>query len=267
VLTAYGPAVSKAVFELAPPNQITRLQTTLITPPYPPVPPNPGAARYAPALFIWPGLDPGTDSLNFLPINNGVLQPVLTWGKSCAPTEQPAAFTSWWISGQYVNTIGKEPGFIGCYSGNSMLVSPGDNLEIDMALDSTTNIWKQAITDLNTEQIVTFDISLEGQGQNLLYFLIETYSGASADCPVKFLDTTITFQSADTGNSCSISQGKNNQFVMTPPTPNTSATQCSIDAIVLSQATDRVRERVEDFRPLRSECQAAPVRSLRPPPR
>ena len=90
VLTAYGTPPSvvepanevayQAAFYIAPPNQITGLQTSLIVPPLPPVPAYSNAS-----LFLWPGLDPATNSVNFLPINDGVLQPVLSWGPSCAP--------------------------------------------------------------------------------------------------------------------------------------------------------------------------------------
>ncbi len=50
-------------------NQITRLQTEMVVPPEPPA---------SGTLFLWPGLQPG--GANFDPINNGVLQPVLTLG-------------------------------------------------------------------------------------------------------------------------------------------------------------------------------------------
>jgi uncharacterized protein (TIGR03437 family) len=113
VLTAYGTAPPidygasqapyhqgyQASFYVAPPNQVVGLETSLLVPPAPPVPTQQGAA-----LFLWPGIDPTSNSANFLPINNGVLQPVLSWGPSCAPTSQPPPFSSWWISAQYVNT-------------------------------------------------------------------------------------------------------------------------------------------------------------------
>ncbi|CAF1406519.1 unnamed protein product [Adineta steineri] len=62
-------------------------------------------------LFIWPGLSPwGHD---FEPIGNGVLQPVLTYGSSCAPNQNDIDPYQWWISAQYVNTDGNKTGFMG----------------------------------------------------------------------------------------------------------------------------------------------------------
>src|SRR5262245_56849827 len=52
-------------------NQITSLTTTII------VPPKHSAIG---TLFLWPGFQPG--GANYLPIDNGVLQPVLSWGLS-----------------------------------------------------------------------------------------------------------------------------------------------------------------------------------------
>jgi uncharacterized protein (TIGR03437 family) len=240
VLTAYGPTPSivepasllgyQAAFYVAPPNQIIGLQTNLTVPPFPPVPTFADAS-----LFLWPGLDPATNSANFLPINNGVLQPVLSWGPSCAPASQPTPFTSWWISGQYVNTFGNDPGFTGCFSGNSMVVSPGDVLNLNIALHSTTGVWTETVTDSNTRQTVTFNMNLQNQGQNWAYFAIEAYYGEKISTPVMFSNTTITFQSADSVGWCSNSQGEDNNYVMTPPTPQNSATQCFISAIVLTQ--------------------------------
>jgi uncharacterized protein (TIGR03437 family) len=243
VLTAFGatPSITyaanqaayhrgfQASFYDAPPNQIVRLQTSLTVPPFPPIPSASGAV-----LFLWPGLDPAPSSVNFLPINDGVLQPVLTWGDSCAPTSQPTAFSSWWISAQYVNTIGNDPGYTGCFSGNSMLVAPGDMLLLDMQLDANSGVWTQTVTDSNTKQSVTFTMNMEGQGQNWAYFAIEEWYGATISSPVIFSNTTITFQSVDTG-SCSVAQGENNAYIMTPPTLQTSGLQCFIGSIVLTQ--------------------------------
>jgi uncharacterized protein (TIGR03437 family) len=243
VLTAFGPTPGipydpsqaayhkgyQAAFTDPVPNQIVRLQTSLTVPAFPPIPSASGAV-----LFLWSGLAPGTNSVNFLPINNGVLQPVLTWGVSCAPASQPPAYSSWWISAQYVNTFGNDPGYTGCFSGNSMLVAPGDVLLLDMQLDANSGVWTQTVTDSNTKQSVTFSINLEGQGQNWAYFAIEEWNGAFLPASLTFSNTTITFQSADT-SWCSVSQGENNAYVMTPPTLQSSGLQCFIGSIVLTQ--------------------------------
>jgi hypothetical protein len=240
VLTAYGttPQITEpanelgyqADFYIAPPNQLIGLQTTLTVPPAPPVPTNNGAA-----IFLWPGLGPATNSANFNPINDGVLQPVLSWGNSCAPTPQPAAFSSWWISGQYVNTFGADPGYTGCFSGDSLIVNPGDALLINMTLDSSTGIWLQTVMDANTNHSISFSINMQSQGQNWAYFAMELWYGATITTPVAFTNTTLSFQSADTQNWCSSSQASTSNFTLTPPTPQNSSTQCFINAIVITQ--------------------------------
>ena len=240
VLTAYGPTPTivepanllgfQASFYVAPPNQPVGLQTTLTVPAFPPLPSAAGAA-----LFLWPGLGPGTNSVKFLPINDGVLQPVLSWGPSCAPTSQPTPFSSWWISGQYVNVFGSDPGYVGCFSGSSMLVNPGDVLLINIAFDAASGIWTQTVTDSNTIQSVTFSIDMQGQGQNWSYFAMEEWFGATINTPVTFSNTAITFQLPDTAGWCSNVQGTNNAYIMTPPTPQNSGTQCFINSIVVTQ--------------------------------
>lgn len=70
-------------FSAAADNEIVSLFTRLVVPPEP-----------APVgtLYLWPGLQPrrGTD---YYPIDNGVLQPVLTWGPSpCAAGKQPEEY-------------------------------------------------------------------------------------------------------------------------------------------------------------------------------
>jgi hypothetical protein len=91
------------------------LVTTLKVPQYPSKPISEGKV-----LFLWPGLQPSEKGSHFEPIGNGVLQPVLTYGVSCAPTQQPKAFSSWWISAQYVNTLSSHKQYKGCFSGPSM---------------------------------------------------------------------------------------------------------------------------------------------------
>lgn len=236
VLTAAGATPSPsntftlATLELPPPNQITALQMTLTVPPKPPVP-----SYVEASLFVWPGLEPISSGANYLPINNGVLQPVLSWGPSCAPTSQPTPFTSWWISGQYVNTFGSDPGYEGCYSGSSLLVAPGDQLAIGMSLDQSSNIWTENITDSTTNQTVGFTMNMMGQSQNYLIFAIESYYGSAILTPATFSNTTITFQSTDWNGTCLPSQGASNNYVFTPPISQNSGTQCFIQQIQLTQ--------------------------------
>jgi hypothetical protein len=116
-----------------------------------------------------------------------------------------------------------------------MLVNPGDVLLINMALEAPTGVWNQTVTDSATNQSVTFSINMQGQGENWLYFSIEAYFGATISTPVTFSNITISFQSPDTTGACSVSQGANNAYVMTPPTPQNSNAQCFINSVVLTQ--------------------------------
>lgn len=160
------------------------LQATLVVPPRPP---NRGT------VFLWPGLQPDPASRKFEPIGNGVLQSVLTWGHSCAPRNQPPTHSSWWISAQYVNTHGHEPGFTDCQSGKIMLVEPGDRLRIRFQLSGTK--WFQSILNVSTDQEVTFKFDLKDQAQTQAIFAIETDKDAIAPSVVVFEDVALRFRS------------------------------------------------------------------------
>lgn len=198
-------------------NQIVRLQTTMVVPPEPPA---------TGTLFLWPGLQP--DGANYDPIDNGVLQPVLTWGSSCAPGKQPRAYSTWWISGQYVNTNGSDPGYTGCEGGPIMSVAVGDTLDLDFSLAGT--IWTQTVTDAQTGQSVSYSIDMMNQAQNLAYFVIEEYSSAPVS-EVIFTATTITFASADSSD-CKLAMRGQTDYVSVP-VPASDGRSCAIQEIIL----------------------------------
>ena len=198
-------------------NQIVRLQTTMVVPPEPPP---------SGTLFLWPGLDP--NGANFNPINNGVLQPVLTWGSSCAPGTQPRAYSTWWISSQYVNTNGNVSGYTGCNGGSIMSVNVCDTLDMDIQLSGT--VWIQTVTDIQTNRTVTYSIDMQNQAQNLAYFVIEEYSSAPVS-EVIFTDTTITFASSDAAD-CKVNMRGQNDYVSTP-VASSDGLACSISQIIL----------------------------------
>lgn len=198
-------------------NQIIRLQTDLVVPPEPPA---------SGTLFLWPGLQPG--GANFDPINNGVLQPVLTWGSSCAPGKQPRGYSTWWISGQYVNSFGSDPGYTGCQGGPVMSVAVGDTLTIDMALSGT--IWTQTVTDVQTSQSVSYSIDMMNQAQNDAYFVIEGYSSEPVS-EVIFTNTVITFGSPDSGD-CKLAMRGQTDYVSVP-VASSNGSSCSIQEIIL----------------------------------
>jgi hypothetical protein len=212
-VSGYGTVM----FQVNSRNQMVRLQTTMFVPPKPPP---------SGTLFLWPGLQP--NGANFEPIDNGVLQPVLTWGPSCSPGNQPRAYSTWWISGQYVNTFGNEPGYTDCNGGTIMSVDVGDTLTIHMALAGTD--WTQTVTDEQTAEEVTYTIDMRGQAQNIAYFVIEEYSSTPVS-EVIFTDTTITFGSADAAD-CKLTMRGKTDYVSVP-VPSTDGLTCSIADIIL----------------------------------
>ncbi|GAA5085979.1 hypothetical protein [Nocardia iowensis] len=165
-------------------NEIVRLRTHFTVPPKPP--------RVG-TLFLWPGVEPRPDGRNYEPIGLGVLQPVLTWGPSCAPTRQPPAYSTWWISGQYVN-VGNDPRYEGCHSGTAMSVKVGEVLDIDIALDPASGRWQQTITGQSGS--VRYSINMRGQAQNRALFAVEPWDNAQYGGPLLFSDTTIDFRNA-----------------------------------------------------------------------
>jgi len=189
------PGNGKVSFFAAAGNEIVSLSTKLVVPGPPDRSVNPAGT-----LFLWPGLQPRPDDANFLPIDNGVLQPVLTWGRSCAPGVQPK--DGWWISAQYVNTVGNYTGYMGCFGGPIISAEAGDKLLISMSL--YRSIWTQTILDLKTNKSTDFHASLAGQAQGYARFCIEPDPGvASPD--VTFLETTIGFARPHSDN-CALNE-------------------------------------------------------------
>jgi len=200
-------------------TQIVRLQTTMI------VPPKPAASG---TLFLWPGLEPLSGSAHFGPIGTGVLQPVLTWGNSCAPGVQPRAYSTWWISAQYVNTLGSATGYMGCFGGQVMSVNVGDELTIDMQLVGSS--WSQTVTDLQTSKSVSFSEDLAEQAQNWAMFVIEEYSSAPVSA-ITFRDTVITYGAADAAD-CKLDTRGPTDFVSVP-VASADGLKCSVAQIIL----------------------------------
>ncbi|KAJ3076345.1 Vam6/Vps39-like protein [Podochytrium sp. JEL0797] len=180
-------------------NQFLSYTSTIV------VPPVPAQTSGTETYFIWPGLQPGTTTVsqNFLPINNGVLQPVLTFGPTCAPgkTAQQAAnpYYGWAISGQYVNTFGSAPGYVGCLGGSFMAVQPGDQLVMTIQLQPGTTTWYQKVTDSTSGNSVDFSIDMKGQTQTRALFAIELYGQATPYFGVVIQNVVMVVQEKDPG--------------------------------------------------------------------
>ena len=207
--------------DASPSNRIVGLETTLTVPASPP---------QRGTLFLWPGLQPEVGGEGYVPIGNGVLQPVLAWGTSCAPGQQPPLYSAWWISGQYFDDSGQDPAHRGCYGGPVMPAAVGESLHMTLTLRRHRVDADHRRRRGQAPLTVSFDEDLMGQAQNRALFVIEGY-----DCEpvsdVVFTDTTLTFASPDPGD-CWVARRGTDDSVSTP-VPSSDATRCFIETIVL----------------------------------
>ncbi len=206
-------------------NQIVALETTLAVPPKPPA---------SGTLFLWPGLQPDGPGSMDLPIDNGVLQPVLTWGPTCAPNAPNGnAYASWWISAQYVNTYiaMSSPDYTaygGCHGGPGMNVDVADSLNISMTLSGTS--WVQTVTDVRSGQSVTYALDMMGQIQDIAEFDIEEYSQAPV-ADVIFTSTALTFASSQPAACQPEARGTNDYF--SAPQASSDGLRCCVQTLIL----------------------------------
>lgn len=161
-------------------------------------------------LFIWPGIQPGNalDETNGDPagVGNGVLQPVLTWGLSCAPGTQPD--NQWWISAQYVNTYTSNSEFSGCFGGDLMALQPDDLVECTMELENgTVAVWNQTCVNQSNDESVSFQFDLDGQLQSWGELIVETTNEISLtnwDFPAFFYNLEFTTDNVMAEYTCII---------------------------------------------------------------
>jgi hypothetical protein len=137
------------------------------------LPPNITPGKFT--VFIWPGLQPNGEQRScFSPIILGVLQPVLTYGNSCAP-HKPQNVEQWWISGQYVNTnldCDHVPNdfapvcddFVHCHGGDFLTLNPGQEINTSMVYEPSDNSWLQTIKSGGDTR--TYDIALDYCSEN-----------------------------------------------------------------------------------------------------
>lgn len=203
------------------PNQIVSFKTTLVVP---------KAPTTRSTLFIWPGLQSRDGAADPARIGNGVLQPVLTWGGSCAPKRPSDVYAGWWIAGMYVTLSSNVVGPGGCGGGDYVSASVGDWLEIDMFLKDEK--WVQTIKDVQMNKLVDYTVDLKGQVQNAAMWLIEQPDGTSIK-PVEdtiWLQNVLTFSMPVT--SCQPNQ-KGSVDSFSAPTLSTDGLHCCWDKIVL----------------------------------
>jgi hypothetical protein len=203
-------------------TQLVGLWTTLIVPAKP--------TATSGTLYVWPGVQPYSNSQNFNPIGDGILQPVLSIGPTCAPGA-PTGYSSWWISGQYVNVSSGAAGSSGCLGGPGLDVAVDDQLDIAMTLAGT--VWTQVVTDRQTGKSVQFPMDLKGQGQNWATLAIEQPSNLKPVSDVIFTATRLQF-AAPSPTSCQPSQHGPTDYFATPYASKDGKT-CCVSRVILRE--------------------------------
>jgi len=183
-------------------------------------------------LFLWPGFQPS--GTNYEPIRNGVLQPVLTFGSSCAPNPTGIKSNQWWISGQYVNTD-NTPGiptqFQGCHGGDRIALTAGDLVTVTMEYNEDTKTWLQTC-QVNGNS-VDYSISLSEKGlvqeQNRCIFCTEQPGGSSMSAAFSLFNITVRTNSANP----QIAQNLLSMPQVTGVNINTNKMEFTIDRVVI----------------------------------
>lgn len=195
------------------PNAVLSFKTTLQVP-------KPPTQRQT--LFIWPGLQSRDGAADPGRVGNGVLQPVLTWGGSCAPKAPSDPYAGWWIAGMYVKT--------GCQGGDYLTTNLGDLLEIDMFLKDEK--WVTTIRNVMQDKTVDFTVDLKGQVQNEVMWLTEVPDGSSIR-PVDdviWTQNVLTFKEPE--ETCQPNRiGSNDYF--SAPTLSPDGLHCCWDKIIM----------------------------------
>jgi len=189
----------------------------------------PKAPTVQQTLFIWPGLQ-GAGSSDPGRIGNGILQPVLTWGSSCAPMQPSNPYAAWWISSMYVNVSSSAAGPTGCLGGDYLVPDVADELFIDMSVKGT--VWTQTITDNHTMKSVDLTTDLKGQVQNWATWAIEVPTGETIKPvdDVVFTGSVLTFSTPVT--SCQPSQAGTVDY-FSAPVLSTDGLHCCFDKVIL----------------------------------
>jgi hypothetical protein len=167
-------------YDVTPPNEWLSQRTVMRVPEEPPP---------EGTVFLWPGIQPLPSGKNFQPIGNGVLQPVLTWGPSCAPGN-PGGHKTWWISPVYVNVSSRDSNYRGCHGGPVIEVEPTHLLDLHIYLDAPD--WVQKAVDLDSMKATEYAHDMKGQAQARAFFVIELPGNAKPTEDVIFTKSVLT---------------------------------------------------------------------------
>lgn len=198
---------------------LVRLHTKLTVPVKPP---------RTGTIFLWPGVEP-IEGPNWLPLGLGVLQPVLTWGPSCAGGI--SGYNSWTISGMYVNPTTRVTTHRSCHGGPIMSVNVGDVLDLDIALVPNSTVWKQTVKNLSSGKQVEYSIDMMGQEQGLAVFDVELQTSNKPPADSVYTETVLTFASP-LASACTPSSQGSNDYVSTARL-SADRTKCCIDRIAV----------------------------------
>jgi hypothetical protein len=214
---ASGPGLIE--YDVDAPNVFVGLRTTLAVP-----------AEPAPTgqIFVWPGIQPTPNGMNFRPIGNGALLPVLTWGPSCAP-DAPAGYSMWWIAPTYSNISSSDPQYSGCHSGKVVRAEPKQLLDIEIRMDGTK--WVQKVVNRDTKDASEFSLDLKGQAQGRAFFDIELPTSNKPTEEIVFTNTVLSMDMSDP-NACQPVLRGTNDFAAKARV-STDGKHCCIDRIVL----------------------------------
>lgn len=212
-----GPGLIE--YDVDAPNVFTRLRTTLSVP----VKPAPNGQ-----IFIWSGLQPTPNGMNFQPIGNGALLPVLTWGPSCTP-DAPSGYSSWWIAPTYSNISASDPQYSGCHTGKAVVAEPRQLLDIEIRLDGTK--WTEKVVNRDTQAASEFSLDLKGQAQGRVFFDIELPTTNKPTEEIVYTNTVLSMDMSDP-NACQPIMRGMNDFA-SKPRVSSDGKHCCIDRIVL----------------------------------
>jgi hypothetical protein len=220
--TSEGRARGAAMveYDVQSPNVWLSMRTTLT------VPAEPGRNG---TIFVWSGVQPGSGGRNFEPVGNGVLQSTLTWGPSCAPGAPTEPYESWWISPLYVNVNSLDPAYSGCHGGPVITAQPSD--ELDLSIRWSEPQWLQRMANLRTLKSSEFGISLQGQDQGRVFFLIELPGENKLTEDIIYSHSVLTMAMPDPSACEPVFRGPND--FASKPRVSADGTRCCIDRIVL----------------------------------
>jgi hypothetical protein len=206
-------------YDVDAPNVFTGLRTTLAVP-----------AKPAPngQIFLWSGIQPTPNGMNFQPIGNGALLPVLTWGPSCVP-DAPASYSTWWIAPMYSNISSSDPQYGGCHAGKVVPAEPTQLLDIEIRTNGTK--WIEKVVDRDTLEASDFSLDLKGQAQGRVFFDIELQTSNKPTEDIIFTNTVLSMDKSDP-NACQPVMRGMNDFA-SKPRVSSDGKHCCIDRIVL----------------------------------